>query len=125
MATIRGSRAVLASHPYTVQKHESSKKRQKINVMTIETAGPRLLSPRIAGLETRENRPVAAGRFATHLGEAGQAPGPSGWMENGNGRRAGSGYRRLWRWRFRSLRFLCLRIFLRRHLITLPTSGGS
>ena len=35
----------------------------------------------------------------------------------------GSRYRlRLWRARLRSFRFLCLRIFLRRFLMTLPTS---
>ena len=45
-------------------------------------------------------------------------------MERQPGRRPSENYLRLWRSRFRSLRFLCLRIFFRRHLTTLPTESS-
>ena len=56
---------------------------------------------------------------------ANRSPRSSGAEWNGEfGTEAGRrkpAYLRLWRSRFRSLRFLCLRIFFRRHLTTLPT----
>ena len=43
------------------------------------------------------------------------------WNEKGKTRGDRDQRLRLWRARFSSLRFLCLRIFLRRFLMTLPT----
>ena len=136
MTTIRGARATLAGQALHRPNRPSRKNSKKNKSMNVEAAGHqthfRLATSTVESARrhaatersARDREHSIAARRAAVL-RATIPPRSSGTDGNAcdrAGRREKEArYLRLWRSRFRSLRFLCLRIFFRRHLTTLPT----
>ncbi len=99
----------------------------KVQTQKIKTMRPHLADgePKMRRMATPDERP-----FSRQTGPFAGLEARSVLAGNLSGLKKKSGLvrnqrLRLWRARFRSFRFLCFRIFLRRFLITLPTIGAS